>query len=635
MNRFIFSASSRALLPLGALLVFCASWWLGQLVSLNAPLTTDENAYVFQAYCFADGILARPAPEPKRMFPHEMLIMDDQAGWLSRYPPGHAAWLTPGVLAGQPRLMVALAAALSFLVMGRLGMLLGFSRFLMPALLLVSPYFLFMHGTLLSHSSGLLAASLMLLAYIRLKQGGSLLFGVLAGLAWATLFLNRTYTAALIAVPFGVDAVVDLVRQRTARNLAGTLLFVMASGLGLALFLFYNQLTVGDPWTPTYLYYQASDALGFGPRPPGQIPSVHTPGSGLRAMGENLLLLDRWLFGFPGSLVLVLGLGLFGWNRRWSPLCLAAPFCVWLGYVLFWFDGIRLVGPVYYFETLVFLLVLACFGLQRLHRSAALLPVRLRPVLAALSWLVVACCALLFSRQQSGLLRAWQDLGGQYRALLQKAPPGSLILAPRIEGMRYVSRGMAFNPRGLASDPLVASTDKLDRRVLAGAFPGRTPYSLVLDNGRLRLEPFVDQSPIRIHMSVADTLCRTGENHDSGAGERQRIARSGIHPPDWLAYGVSLWIGPGSYHLQVSLQVEGIRADAPLVVDVATGGGSRILARRTVSASGTDMVEVAFHVTRSTRIEPRIYYNGTGTVAAGIMKIVQVNDAGAGKAAGS
>ncbi len=618
-----FSLSPRVLAILGAVAVFCVTWWLGQSVFLDAPVTTDENAYLFQANCFADGILARPAPEPKRMFPHEMLIMDDTAGWLSRYPPGHAAWLTPGVLVGQPRLMVSLAAALSFLAMGLLGAGLGLSLYQLPLLLLLSPYFLFMHGTLLSHSSGLLAAALMLLAYVRLKQGGSPGYGLLAGLAWSMLFLNRTYTAALIALPFAVDALVDLARHRSGRNLWGTLLFVLASGLGFAVFLLYNHLTVGDPWTPTYLYYQASDALGFGPRPAGQIPAVHTPLAGLRAMGENLLLLDRWLFGFPGSLALVLVLGLLGWNRRWSPLCLAASLCVWLGYVLFWFEGIRLVGPVYYFETLVFLLVPAAFGLRRLHDLAAPL-LRRWPVMAGAVLLLMFCCSLLFSRQQVGVLRAWQDLGGQYRALLRNAPPDSLILAPRIKGMHYVSRGMAFNPRGLASEPLVAATDKLDSRILAGAFPRRTPYRLLLDRGRLRLEPFADNRPIRYRFAAADTFCRTGENNGQGTGRRQRIARPGIHPPDWLAYGATFWVSPGSYLLQISLQMEKVRPDAPLVIDVATADGRQVLARNAVCTPAGGRVELAFRVARSSRIEPRIYYNGSGIVRAEIMEIIQV-----------
>ncbi len=633
MNVPIFSLS-RALGALGALLVFSASLWLGESVFLDAPLTTDENAYLFQAHCFADGVLARPAPEPKRMFPHEMLIMDDQAGWMSRYPPGHAAWLTPGVLAGRPRIMVALAALLSFLVMAGLGRQLGLSRLLLPLLLLLSPYFLFMHGTLLSHSSGLLAAACMLLAYVRLKQGGSVLWGMLAGLAWTALFLNRTYTAALVAVPFGIDALVDLARHRTARNLAGTLFFVLASGLGFALFLLYNHLTVGDPWTPTYLYYQASDALGFGPRPPGQIPAVHTPAAGLRAMAENLRLLDRWLYGFPGSLALVLALGLVGWNRRWSPLCLAAPICVWLGYVLFWFEGIRLVGPVYYFETLVFLLVLAGFGLQRLLAPATRLSWR-RLVPAVACGLAAAFFSIGFVRQQADVLRSWQETGGRYRALLAQAPAGSLILAPRIEGMNYVSRGMAFNPRGLDSDPLVASMDKLDPRILAGAFPERRPLVLVQDQGRLRLEPFADNRPIRYLFPVTETLCRTGENRGGEPGSRLRVAHAGVHGADWLAYGATFWVGPGSYNLQVALRVEGASADAPLVIDVVTDGGNRVLARHTVCETGPGPVRMPFRVARSTRVEPRIYYNGSGTVVAGEMKIIQVPDDSRPEAAGS
>ncbi len=51
-------------------LVIWLSLYLSGTVFRNAPITTDEHAYVFQANCFADGMLARPLPEPMRMFPH-------------------------------------------------------------------------------------------------------------------------------------------------------------------------------------------------------------------------------------------------------------------------------------------------------------------------------------------------------------------------------------------------------------------------------------------------------------------------------------------------------------------------------------------------------------------------------------
>lgn len=621
----IFRFSDYLVPVVGGLFVFAASYFLSQSVFFDAPLTTDENAYIFQAHCFADGVIARPAPEPMRMFPSEMLIMKKQVGWLSRYPPAHAAWLVPGILAGHPRIMISLAAFLSFLVLSRLAIIFGFSTYLFPVLLLFSPYFLFMYGTMLSHTSGLLAVSLLLFTYVRWKQTGTILYSVIAGLAWAWFFLNRTYTGALLALPFAIDALVDLPRHRRWKNFAGTLLFAFCSGLGALVFLAYNNAAVGNPWTPTYLYYQASDALGFGPRPVGQIPAQFTFIDGVRAMWENLHLLDHWLLGIPGSLLLTLGLGIFGWNKRWSPLCLASAVIVWLGYVLFWFEGVRLVGPVYYYETLPFLLVFLSFGLKKMYQLPVL-PEYRKSMYVTICCVLFIGCSLSFSWQQAGIIRAWQGRIGEYQRLLKQAPKNSLILVSKIEGMNYLTRGMAFNPRGLASDPLIVHTGKLHNRILVGSFPERTPYRLIVKNGHLALQPFAENRPIRYSCAVTDTCFRTGEDVVSADGPRTRVARNSKDGADWLAYGEFFWVAPGKYLLQVSLQVQDVSPDAPLIVDVAIEHGRTILARQDVVQVEGGLVTVPFEVDHTILVEPRIFYNGTGNVSAGMMAIVQLDE---------
>ncbi len=613
---------------LGGFFIFCASYFLSQKVFFDAPLTTDENAYVFQAHCFADGVISRPVPEPMRMFPSEMLIMKKQVGWLSRYPPAHAAWLVPGIIVNHPRIMISLAAFLSFLVLSRLGITLGFSPYLFPVLLLFSPYFLFMYGTMLSHTSGLLAVSILFLGYVRWKQTGKNIFAIMAGLAWAWFFLNRTYTGALLALPFGVDALVDLLRHRSWKNLAGTLLFALFSGLGALIFLAYNNAAVGDPWTPTYLYYQASDALGFGPRPAGQIPAQFTFIDGIRAMWGNLRLLDHWLLGLPGSLLLTIGLGIFGWNKRWSPLCLASCVIVWLGYVLFWFEGVRLVGPVYYYETLPFLLVFLSFGLKKIYYLQAV-PGERKWVYVTAAFLLLVGGSLFFSRQQAGNIRVWQERVGEYRRLLKQAPKNSLILVSKIEGMNYLTRGMAFNPKGLASDPLIVHMGKLHNRILVGTFPERTPYQLVIRQGHLALQPFVAKTPISYTCAVTDMCSRTGQDvfpEDDDTGKR--VARDSSDKANWLAYGESFWLAPGIYVLHVSFQVEGVSSEAPLTVDVATEYGRTILAQKHVVQIENDGVTLPFSVDHTMLVEPRIFYNGTGNVIARMIEIRQIEPTG-------
>ncbi|MCG2660754.1 MAG: hypothetical protein L6437_10980, partial [Kiritimatiellae bacterium] len=153
-----------------ALLAMVAAYILGHWFFFDLPFTTDENSYVFQAHNFLEGHVARRMPPVPWAFFHPMIICDEQVGWLSRYPPAHSLWLAPGVLIGNARLMSALAAGLSVWLITGCALLLNIPALLISLLLLVSPYFLFVHGSLLSHTSGILAVSLMLWAYLKWAQ---------------------------------------------------------------------------------------------------------------------------------------------------------------------------------------------------------------------------------------------------------------------------------------------------------------------------------------------------------------------------------------------------------------------------------------------------------------------------------
>ena len=248
------------------LVAFAAAWWLYRNVFHCAPITTDENSYVFQAYNFLAGVIARPLPPLSGLFFHEMIIQDDRAGWLARYPPGHPLWLLPGCLFHQPHLMVALAAALSVGVMARTGALFGRREAWLAALLLLcSPFFLFTHGTLLGHTSGLLAALLLLYGFLRWQLTAAPGFAALAGFGWSWLLLNRTFTALWLAIPFGLYALLCLwQRWRDKSAWLGTVLFAATACAGIGGILLYNKLSTGQALLMTYLMYDPSEGPGFG-----------------------------------------------------------------------------------------------------------------------------------------------------------------------------------------------------------------------------------------------------------------------------------------------------------------------------------------------------------------------------------
>jgi hypothetical protein len=356
---------------------------------------------------------------------------------------------------------------------------------------------------------------------------------------------------------------------------------------------------------------------------------MHTPLLGFKALFENLVLLDRWLYGFAGGLVLLVVLLVAGWNRRWSPLLVAAPCLVWLGYVLFWFEGIRLVGPVYYYETLPFLLLLLAFGLRRIW---SLLAQTRKRGWALAATLPVLATALLFSWQQGGFLRDWQELTGKYHDLLRNAPEKSLILVRKIPGMHYITQGMAYNPKGIDSDPLVGHLGKLPTPFLVRAYPDRTPYQLVLRDGDLELQGCQKQPPLVYRWHIIQTRAKTGEALTLDDQKKARFACQGIHDADWLSFGSFFWVVRGEYVLKIQLDMDSSNGDVPLKIDIVSENGEKVLAHHQVSDGEGRMIEIPFTVEAPRlRVEPRVYFTGTGTVQAGQMEIFQVSDAWQGK----
>ena len=340
-------------------------------------------------------------------------------------------------------------------------------------------------------------------------------------------------------------------------------------------------------------------------------------------MRDFVTQLDHWLLGFSGSLLLTGLLAIVGWNWRWSPLCLGATIAVWFGYIFFWFEGLPLLGPVYYFETLPFLLVLLALGLARLYRMAAPFP-RARTRCAILLLVLYGAASVHFSWNRARVVYQHQDLAAQYHRLLANAPARSLILVSGFAGMHYFSRGMAFNPRGLASDPLVVRAGLVQDGLVLAAYPGRKPFEMVLQNGRLRLEPLKKIAPVRYGFSAVNTLAKTGKNIMTSPDLTRRVARAPGDGPGLLAFGKYLLVPRGDYRLTIHMRLDRVSKGHPVLVDVATDHGRSILAKSRVSGSGQETVQLPFHAPALIRVEPRIHFGGSGEVVVADMEILQL-----------
>lgn len=591
------------------LFVAAAAYAISWGVFSQAPITTDENSYVFQAHNFLDGVISRPHPDFSDLLQHKMIIMDENVGWLSRYPPGHSLWLAPGVLIGNPYVAAAIGAGLGVWIILKSSSLLG-GGFVIPALLVMcSPFYLFTYGTLLSHTSGLPASALMLLCYILWRRADFAGYALFSGLAWGWLCLNRTYTALWLAIPFAAHSIYRLLRKRDRTELLGACAFAGAAAAGALLLLLYNWLAVGSPGIMTYLYYDPTEGVGFGPRHASGIVIDHSFRRGLSNLLENLKLLDQWLFGFRGSGMVLAALALAGWRKPWTPLLLGCALSVWIGHIFFWFPGTPVTGPTYYFETLPYLMTAAALGVSVLWDRA----VRLG-LLRNIAGISAAC--LLAIAAGSFMLRTGREIYPLYRdrsqliKLLRAAPPDSLALVQQGPHSDYV----AFNPRGLESEPLAVRQPLGSNKAIARRFPNRKLFVLKADS-RSELEEIEPDEVFDFVMAATHMSGRTGTNLLL-SGHKVRAARADTDSADLLAFGRHVCVFPGRFAVHFDIEVSDCRDDKEsLDLDVASQGGRRIHVKRLVNGNvGGSGVVVEFDADGYYLVEPRVFYSGNGNV---------------------
>jgi hypothetical protein len=133
--------------------------------------------------------------------------------------------------------------------------------------------------------------------------------------------------------------------------------------LGIAPFLAgtfaYNNLVTGNALVFPFNYYDPAENMGFG-------PSGHTPFMGLLNLSTNVGRLNSYLFGFPVSLLFVVVLAFLKRNRG-DLLNLAIIGGIVALQFFYYSPGVDHVGPVYYYESIIPLILLSARGIGGVH----------------------------------------------------------------------------------------------------------------------------------------------------------------------------------------------------------------------------------------------------------------------------
>ncbi len=250
--------------PLGVALatVFALSYAWGSWNEI--PVVHDEASYLFQAKIFAGLRWALPSPPIPEFF--EQFHVFVAPTYASKYPPGHALLLVPGVWLGVPGLMPVVisgvTAALVFAIARRLVN--GAVALITWFVWISAPFVLWVMGSYFSQTTSALAWMLGWYALLRWREGEERwLLVVAASVAW--LGFTRPLTAIAYALPIGVYVLWRVVKAHRWAS------FARAMALGSAMLLvipLWSAKTTGS-WrtTPYSLYsklYFPWDAPGFG-----------------------------------------------------------------------------------------------------------------------------------------------------------------------------------------------------------------------------------------------------------------------------------------------------------------------------------------------------------------------------------
>ena len=427
--------------------------------------------------------------------------------WFPQYEPGTSATLAVGVLLGVPWLIEPLLGALALLGMGLTLRRLYDRRVatLAVALGALSPFFLWLSASYLSHTVALFYLVWGLWALTRFAQGGRGWNLPLAAALWALAMLTRDTTAPFVAASVAGLAWVAwrerwpiLQRRHWAAPLAWTAVSIAAY---LAIYLDYNALLTGNPLlTPRALFFPG-DHWGFGPGV--GFYGQHTLAAGFITVQELLTSLSISLYGWPFYLTLAF-IPLPFLARRARPadaFLLGAALLMTFAFLGYFYHGVYL-GPRYLFEALPFFLGLTARGIIALWEvgqgRADLTPgpsplggegrrrARLPPLVApALLLALLACAALYYVPRQIALHTDFTGLaaGTTIQTAALSDPPVHHAIVITDDGPLYGYTLFAFNDPLLRGDVLYAyATSASDYAALRRAYPDRALYLLTFDN---------------------------------------------------------------------------------------------------------------------------------------------------------
>jgi hypothetical protein len=521
------ASDARILALVTAVTALLLLFW-SQLVYQGQPVYDDEYTYLFQAQILGHGqLVAQPPAFCPECFKNQFIILKDGV-WVGKYTAGHPLLLALSNLAGSPYVipiaMSSLLPLLGFLVAREM-----YDRrtaILAAALFTVSPFFLFATSTLMNHGTCLFFLLAFALCYLRSERGRAWAYPIAAGLAIGVAFNIRPQCAAAFAAPFAVWSIARIAGADRGRFLLRHLAIGLAFLGPLALALIYNHAVTGEYLTFPFVEAEPGGgaAVSF-LAVTDQTAHGHTLLRAIYFAVINLWRMNAYLFGWGISLLFVL---VVIWRRLYVRA--DAP---WIGvvactaFVYLWFPspGVLEIGPRYYFNMLLPILIWSARGMISVHdRLCASAPDPLRRpqvLVPAFVILSVAMSLCTFYREQ---MRHYLELSEQVArpyALVERSNIHDAIVAVRNLPPAGWVYGLRNNDPELARNDViyVRGTDPDRLLKLLDAFPRRRMYGLVFEGTGADLRGSIVPFSREMLVAASAELARE-EREGGGVGTR-------------------------------------------------------------------------------------------------------------------
>ncbi len=448
----------------------------------HSVITDDENVYHFQAQLLASGRLyADSLPEPVRSFFDNQFVINN-GRWYGVYFLGHPAVLAAFMRIGLVEWTGAVEASLTLLLAVGIARHVfgGRAAILSGVLLATSPFFIFVSATHLSQPTAILFLTLFVYASVRIEKSQQRThWWVVAAAGLVGAVFTRPQSGVLLSLPFLARIAYLVIRGQIRPRGTSALAALIVLLAGATAFLWVNHALTGSVFQTGYHAYWALGHKWMFPVGP-----FYT----IREMSQNLMQLNFWLLGWPISLVFVPFFRRSG--RAWALVAVPVIAFVWYGLVAV--PSVAAVGPVYYAETIVPLVVLTASGLEQVVTLARsrLGESRLAHAVIVAPVVCVAASLLAFVPFEAASLRLMADVTqAPYDLVESRGLQNAVVFVHSLPATSVAPGSWAYYHRNNSPDlsdrvlfvrDLGLEKDKDLMRYL----PERAPYRMQMKDGQ-------------------------------------------------------------------------------------------------------------------------------------------------------